>query len=64
MQEEHEIKYIFILMLQLLSVLSLVLFTFIEPLMKNNFIKKFSSIVSSPNVFYILNTYNFYISLR
>ena len=47
MQEEHEIKYIFILMLQLLSVLSLVLFTFIEPLMKNNFIKNFSSMVSS-----------------
>ena len=45
-QEEHEIKYIFILMLQLLSVLSLVLFTFIEPVMKNNFIKNFSSLVS------------------
>ena len=46
MQDEHEIKYIFILMLQLLSVLFLVLFTFIEPLMKNNFIKNFSSLVS------------------
>ena len=46
MQDEHEIKYIFILMLQLLSVLFLVLFTFIEPLMKNKFIKNFSSLVS------------------
>jgi len=46
MQSEHEIKYIFILMLQLLSVLFLVLFTYIEPLMKSNFIKNFSSLVS------------------
>ena len=46
MQTEHEIKYIFILMLQLLSVLFLVLFTYIEPLMKSNFIKNFSSLVS------------------
>jgi len=46
MQSEHEIKYIFILMLQLLSVLFLVLFTYIEPLMKSSFIKNFSSLVS------------------
>ncbi len=46
MQTEHEIKYIFILMLQLLSVLFLVLFTYIEPLMKSNFIKNFSSLLS------------------
>ena len=46
MQTEHDIKYIFILMLQLLSVLFLVLFTYIEPLMKSNFIKNFSSLLS------------------
>ena len=47
LQEDHEIKFIFILLLQMLSVLSLLLFTFIEPLIiKNNFIKNFSSLVS------------------
>ena len=47
LQEEHEIKYMFILMLQLLSVLSLLLFTFIEPLIiKYNFIRNFSLLIS------------------
>ena len=47
MQEEHKIKYIFILMLQTLSVLTLVLFTFMEPvIIKYNFIKNFSLLVS------------------
>ena len=47
LQEEHEIKYMFILMLQLLSVLSVLLFTFIEPLIiKHNLIKNFSLLVS------------------
>ena len=46
MQENHEIKYIFILMLQLLSVLSLLIFTFAEPLMKQDYVKNFSLLVS------------------
>mgnify|MGYP001181575061 FL=1 len=47
LEEEHEIKYMFILMLQLLSVLSLLLFAFIEPLIiKYNLIKNFSLLVS------------------
>ena len=47
LQEKHEIKYMFILMLQLLSVLSLLLFTFIEPLViKYNFIRNFSLLIS------------------
>ena len=46
MQENHEIKYIFILTLQLLSVLSLLIFTFAEPLMKQDYVKNFSLLVS------------------
>jgi peptidoglycan/LPS O-acetylase OafA/YrhL len=47
LQEVHELKYIFVLVLQLLSILILLLFTFIEPIMKNSFIKKFSLLVST-----------------
>ena len=46
MQGNHEIKYVFILMLQLLSVLSLLIFTFAEPLMKKDYVKNFSLLVS------------------
>ena len=46
MQENHEIKYIFILMLQLLSVLSLLIFTLAEPFMKQDYVKNFSLLVS------------------
>ena len=45
-QEENETKYIFILILQSLSVLLLILFTFLEPLIKTNLVKNFSLLIS------------------
>ena len=47
LEEVHELKYIFVLILQLLSILFLLLFTFIEPIMKNSIIKKISLLVST-----------------
>ena len=46
-QEQNFIKYIFILMLQLLSVMLMLIFTFLEPFIaKHNFIKNFSLLIS------------------
>jgi peptidoglycan/LPS O-acetylase OafA/YrhL len=45
-QELHDIKYIFIILLQTISVLLLILFTYLEPIMKNNFFQKISLTVS------------------
>ena len=46
-QEQDFIKYIFILMLQLLSVMLMLIFTFLEPFIaKHNFIKNFSLLLS------------------
>jgi len=46
-QEQNLIKYIFILVLQLLSVMFLIIFTFLEPfLLKYNFIKNLSLLLS------------------
>ena len=45
-QSQHEMKYLFIIVLQILSVLFLIIFTYIEPLMKNNFLRNFSLLVS------------------
>jgi peptidoglycan/LPS O-acetylase OafA/YrhL len=46
LQSQHEIKYLFIIILQLLSILFLIVFTYIEPLMKNNILRNFSLLIS------------------
>jgi peptidoglycan/LPS O-acetylase OafA/YrhL len=45
-QEIHEIKYLFIILMQAISILLLFLFTFIEPLMKNTYLKNLALVVS------------------
>ena len=45
--EDYVIKVSFILLLQIISVLTLITFTLFEPLMKINFIRNFSILIST-----------------